>query len=105
MLVLNPILTFHELVVLYPPFLAVILEIIDPHNPYLRDAAEKLVGLAHYTESHGKNFGRIESIIMEEDDRRRLNLQDEEIRERSKRVRTRAEVQRLFDERAVSMSN
>ncbi len=80
-----------------------VVDIIDPHNPNLGDAADKLVGLAQYAELHGDSFGRIESIILDGDDIRRLNLQDREIREQAKKVRTSAEVLRLFEEAAVTL--
>ena len=80
-----------------------VVDIVDPHNPNLGDAAEKLAGLACYAEKHGAKFGRIESIIVEEDTEiRRLNLQDEAIREKAKAVRTAADVEKLFQEKAVS---
>lgn len=81
---------------------SLIVDIIDPHLPTLGDAADKLAGLAHYAEQHSQAFGRIESIILDGDDIRRLNLQDAGTRERAKRVRTSADVQQLFDEAAVS---
>jgi len=79
-----------------------VVDIIDPHNPNLGDAADKLSGLAAYAEQHGGSYGRIESIIIDNDDIRRLNLQDKAIRERAKTVRTATEVQRLFAEAAVT---
>ena len=79
------------------------IDIIDPHNPNLGDAADKLAGLANYAEQHGAKFGRIESIIIENDtDIRRLNLQDAAIREQAKAVRTAADVEKLFEEAAAS---
>ena len=81
---------------------ALIVDIIDPHSPNLGDAADKLAGLADYAEKHGTAYGRIESIILDGDDIRRLNLQDPTLRERAKQVRTAADVQRLFDQFAVS---
>ena len=82
------------------------IDIIDPHNPNLGDAADKLAGLAAYAERHGAKYGRIESIIVVNDtDIRRLNLQDSAIRARAKGVRTASDVQKLFDDAAVSTSN
>lgn len=77
-------------------------DIIDPHNPNLGDAADKLAGLAVYAERHGAKFGRIESIIVDGDDIRRLDLQDPVVRDRAKSVRTAPDVQKLFEEAAVS---
>ncbi len=73
-----------------------------PHNPNLGDAADKLAGLAYYADKHGAEFGHIESLIMDGDDIRRLNLQDATIRENAKQVRSSADVQRLFYETAAS---
>lgn len=79
-----------------------VVDIIDPHLPTLGEAAEKLCGLAYYAEQHGEHYGRIESIILEDDDIRRLDLQDADIRKRAKAVKTAADVQHLFAEAAVS---
>ena len=78
-------------------------DIIDPHNQNLGDAADELAGLASYAEKHDAKFGRVESIIVENDtDIRRLNLQDEAIQKLAMEVRTSADVQSLFDRKAVS---
>jgi type III restriction enzyme len=80
-----------------------IVDIIDPHNPNLGDAADKLAGLAQYAEMHGNGYGRIESIIMAGDSIRRLNLQDTAVRDRATKVRTSADVMRVFEDLAVSV--
>ncbi len=80
-----------------------IVDIIDPHNPNLEDAADKLAGLADYAQQHDAQFGRIESIILDGDDVRRLNLQDTPIREQAKTVKTMSDVLGLFAHAAVSL--
>lgn len=80
-----------------------VVNIIDPHLPTMGEAAEKLSGLAHYAETHGEQYGRIESIILDSGGNiRRLDLQKADIRQLAKAVKTAAEVERLFSEAAVS---
>lgn len=95
----------------YPDFLSfrsapdgsVIVDILDPHALNLSDAPAKVAGLAEFAEKHGSAFGRIESIIVSEDDEQifRLDLQDPEIRAKARDVRTDEQVRRLFDGYAV----
>ena len=82
-----------------------VMDIVDPHTPSFSDAADKLAGLAQYAEKHGDRYGRIESIIVENDTEiRRLNLQDNAIRALAKAVKTTPDVEKLFEEKAVSAS-
>jgi len=74
---------------LYPDFLVfreekgkVVVDILDPHDPGRQDAVPKAKGLAEYADKHGVRFGRIEIIIKQGDDLKRLDLQDKKVRER-----------------------
>lgn len=96
----------------YPDFLTVRqtgnglkVDIIDPHTSSFADAAPKLIGLAQYAKDHGAEFGRIESIIVADGEIRRLNLQDEMIREAIfKRVKTSSDVAPFFEHNATTFS-
>ena len=80
-----------------------VVDIIDPHDPNMGDAADKLAGLAGYAEKHGAHYGRIESIILDSGGNiRRLNLQDASIQEQAKAVKTAPDVLHLFAASAVS---
>lgn len=80
------------------------IDIIDPHTSSFADAAPKLVGLAQYAQDHGAEFGRIESITVKDGEIRRLNLQDEKIREAIfKRIKTSSDVKSFFDDYATSI--
>ncbi len=82
-----------------------VVDIIDPHNPNLGDAAPKLVGLAEYAEKHGESYGRIESIIVVNDELRRLNLQAANLREKAKLVTNTSDVLSLFEQDATTTSS
>ncbi len=88
---------------LYPDFLVVrsvnghlVVDILDPHSIELADAPAKAAGLARYAAQHWPRFGRIELIIVDGDNTRRLDLTDETIRDKVKGVTSHGELQRLF---------
>lgn len=73
---------------LYPDFLVfrevkgkVVVDILDPHDPGRQDAVPKAKGLAEFADKHGVRLGRIEIIIKQGDDLKRLDLQDKKVRE------------------------
>ncbi len=79
----------------YPDFLIVrkegdnlVCDIVDPHLHTLPDAVEKAKGLALFAEKHGYNspFGRIELVAEVFGQRKRLDLQNDQIRERVKKI-------------------
>ena len=74
---------------LYPDFLMfreekgkVVVDILDPHDPGRQDAVLKAKGLAEFADKQGVRFGRIEIIIKQGEDLRRLDLRDKKVRER-----------------------
>ena len=78
---------------LYPDFLIVRstpsgleVDLFDPHLPTLEDAPAKAAGLANYADKHWPLFGRIELIIVEGDELKRLDLVNEQIRDKLKGV-------------------
>lgn len=74
-----------------------IVDILDPHTLSLEDAPAKAAGLADYAQRHGDMFGRIELIIVEGEQMKRLNLADERTRNKVKKVSTHEHLQQLFD--------
>lgn len=74
-------------------------DILDPHGTQLDDAVDKAKGLAAYARKHGSDYGRIELIIVNEKDKlRRLNLNDESVRERVDMVTSREHLVLLLNE-------
>jgi type III restriction enzyme len=90
---------------LYPDFLFVrststslVVDLIDPHRPDLEDAPAKAVGLAEYADRYWHRFGRIELIIVVNDEIRRLDLTDDQNRDKVKMVQTNAHLRQLFEQ-------
>lgn len=88
---------------LYPDFLIIrsvagelVVDILDPHRPSLDDAPTKARGLAKFAAKHADRFGRIETIIIEDDQVKRLNLCDDYIRENVLGVQTTQHLRQLF---------
>jgi type III restriction enzyme len=76
----------------------IVVDLLDPHDPGLPDAAEKAVGLAVYAQHHGELFGRIELVTQVRGELRRLDVNRESIREKVKKVRDRAHLLALYGE-------
>ena len=73
-------------------------DLLDPHDPGLRDAVDKAVGLARYAGRHGDFFGRIELVILAKDGEiKRLDVKKEDIREKVLQVKDMAYLQALFE--------
>lgn len=74
----------------YPDFLVlrrdrkgnVLIDLLEPHMTDLADAAPKAFGLAQYADAHADAFGRIEFIVLDGDDVKRLDLADERWRKK-----------------------
>lgn len=88
---------------LYPDFLVVretpsglVADLLDPHAISLADAPAKAAGLALYAAKHAHEFGRIELIIVDGDQLRRLDLTDQRVRDQVKAVSTHAHLRQLF---------
>jgi type III restriction enzyme len=69
--------------------------IIDPHGPYLSDAAGKLKGLAEYAEVHGDVFDRIDAVAQIEGKLMALNLRSATLRDAIGKIKD-GEVEALF---------
>jgi type III restriction enzyme len=90
---------------LYPDFLFVrkedghlVVDLLDPHLIELADAPAKAAGLAQYAAEHAHKFGRIELIIVEDDEPKRLDLTNEKTRDRVKAVKTHEHLRQLFEQ-------
>ena len=88
---------------LYPDFLVVrstadglVVDVLDPHLLSLEDAPAKAAGLAEYADKHWPEFGRIELIIMENDELKRLDLTDEGTRNKVRGVQTHEHLRQLY---------
>jgi hypothetical protein len=73
-------------------------DILDPHLIDLADAPAKAVGLAKFAAKHSDAFGRIELIIVDGDDICRIDLTDEQRRDKVLAVKTREHLAHLFEE-------
>lgn len=91
---------------LYPDFIIVrkakgklVMDLLDPHSSGLADAMAKARGLAEYAQKHGDHFGRIELIAKDaKGNLKRLDLNDETVRDKVKKVGDKAHLDLLFDE-------
>jgi type III restriction enzyme len=89
---------------LYPAFLVVredhsgelVVDILDPHSISLEDAPAKAAGVARYADKHANDFGRIELIIVQGGQLRRIDLSDEVLRAKVRAVQTHAHLRQLF---------
>ncbi|MBA2345910.1 MAG: DEAD/DEAH box helicase family protein [Rubrobacter sp.] len=89
---------------LYPDFLVVrstanglVVDLLDPHLLSLEDAPAKAAGLADYADKHWPEFGRIELIIVENDEVKRLDLTDEQTRNKVKDVQAHGHLRQLYE--------
>jgi hypothetical protein len=62
----------------------------------LEDAPAKAAGLADYAARHSHQYGRIEPIVIDGEEVKRLDLRDERIRDRVKGVSTNEHLRQLF---------
>ena len=89
---------------LYPDFLFVrsesgelVVDLLDPHRMDLEDAPAKAAGLARYADKHCHEFGRIELIIVDGDEVKRLDLTDELVRDRVRGVNDHTHLRQLYE--------
>lgn len=88
---------------LYPDFIilreeedSLVADLLDPHSPGLGDAWAKAAGLAKYAASHGEDYGRIESIMVDRGAIRRLDLLDEGTRTAVRNVTNNEQLKALY---------
>lgn len=90
---------------LYPDFVVfrkkgkeIIVDIYDPHGTQIDDAVEKAKGMSAFSRKHGLQFGRIELIVMIGETLKRLDLNNESIRDRIDRVTSKSHLDELFEQ-------
>jgi type III restriction enzyme len=91
---------------MYPDFLFVrsegsglVVDIIEPHTISLSDAPAKAAGLAKFAAKHFDKFGRIELILIDGKNQKRLDLTDQATRNRVKAITLPQELRQLFAEK------
>ena len=91
---------------MYPDFLFVrsegsglVVDIIEPHTISLSDAPAKAAGLAKFAAKHFDKFGRVELILIDGKNQKRLDLTDEATRNRVKTITLPQELRQLFAEK------
>jgi len=82
-----------------------VFDILEPHDPSLKDNWSKAVGLAEFADSHWRLFGRIQLIrkktaLNGKDSYYRLDMGDEKVRQRVRGVRNNDELDRIFNDEA-----
>ena len=89
---------------LYPDFLVVRttpggleVDLLDPHLLSLADAPAKAAGLAEYADKHWPEFGRIQLIIVEGEEIKRLDLTDKPTRNKVRGVQTHEHLRQLYE--------
>lgn len=88
---------------LYPDFLILredaggpVVDLVDPHTTSLSDAWPKAIGLAEYADKHAHEYGRIELVMVECDEVRRLDLTVAGVRGQVKNITTNEQLKALF---------
>lgn len=98
---------FPDLIVVRAGTQGYVFDVLEPHDPSRKDNYPKAVGLAKFAEKHGEHFGRIQLIRKSKGaDRRdhfyRLDMGKLSIRNKVRGVTSNAELDRVFDEDAVT---
>lgn len=74
-----------------------VVDLLEPHDISRTDAVYKAKGFARYAEKHGEFYGRIELIEVVKGKTKRLNMTDETLREKVKRISTSEDLNSLFE--------
>lgn len=89
---------------MYPDFLVVrqdgdgyLVDILEPHSSSLTDNYPKARGLAKYAQKHHGTFGRIELIRVDGGKIKRVDLNDDDTRNKVLTVDTNAGLDLIFD--------
>ncbi len=69
----------------------------EPHDISRTDAVYQAEGLARYAEKHGEFYGRIKLIEVVTGKTKRLNVADEAVREKVKRISNSEDLDSLFE--------
>lgn len=89
-------LTYPDLLIFRRTGSGVLVDILEPHAPSYDDSWAKAVGLAQYAQKHGAHFGRIEMIVADGTNWRRLNVNDPETRANVLKVQTNQQLRSLY---------
>lgn len=88
----------------YPDFIIMrrvgkrtVVDLLEPHDITRTDAVYKAKGFARYAERHGEFYGRIELIEVVKGKTKRLNIADETVREKVKRISNSEDLSSLFE--------
>ncbi len=88
----------------YPDFIILrrvgkrsIVDLLEPHDITRTDAVYKVKGFARYAEKHGEFYGRIELIEVVKGKTKRLNMTDEAVREKVRRIISSEDLNSLFE--------
>lgn len=87
----------------YPDFVVVrqvgkelVADLIDPHNSKLDDTWAKVKGLAQFADRHGNQFGRLEIVIVDKGQIKRIDVNKPTVREKARRVQSNNDIDALF---------
>ena len=97
---------FPDLVVVRQDSTGVLFDILEPHDPSLKDNAVKAVGLAKFAESHWHLFSRIELIRKRRgadgrDRYLRLNVGNDVVRDKVLGITSNSQLDQVFNDSAV----
>lgn len=97
---------FPDLLIVRADAHSYVFDVLEPHDPSRKDNYPKAVGLAKFADKHGDRFGRIQLIRRVRKFGRdifyRLDMNKSHIRNKVRGVTSNAELDRIFDEDAVS---
>ncbi|WP_161567374.1 DEAD/DEAH box helicase [Exiguobacterium sp. SH3S2] len=93
---------------MYPDFLVIrqqdgefIVDILEPHRDDLEDNWKKAIGLAKFSEKHWTSFGRIELIRRQGNSLKRLDINNDVVREKILEVTSNAHLTTIFNIMAI----
>lgn len=97
---------FPDLLVVRADAHGYVFDVLEPHDSSRKDNYPKAVGLAKFADKHGDRYGRIQLIRRVRKFGRdifyRLDMSKSHIRNKVRGVTSDAEIDRIFDEHAVS---
>ena len=98
---------FPDLLVVRQDSSGFLFDILEPHDPSLKDNAAKAVGLAKFAEKHGDSFDRIQLIRKQKgadglERYFRLDFGNDVVRQRVLAVTTNSHLDQIFNDKAVT---
>lgn len=96
---------------MFPDFLffrrqgeGIVVDVLEPHSLHQDDSSSKAKGLADFAAEHGDDFGRIELIIKERDKLLRLDVNQDNVRDKVRGVSDNEHLKQLFEAVAQAAS-